>query len=663
MSDMPAPDNPPDDSHTEDTLDSSVPRLPVQPETSHATAPEEAASEALSTTDETRTNDGTSDEPQPSSAPNYFVASASKPKHRVVWFFIIVLLIGVITGGAKLYLQHTTAHTSVVLAKTTAANGASSTGVTVDDGYTFYLTPKRLGNLNFFTNLVELYGTNCPTGQTTNCPPNATPQDVLYDQIGTTPARQPIIAAYDNGVGEGGFYYIAFQTAPSTYRILTKISSGVQPTDNGYKEANTELVHSLSANVSLDYTDTIGAVTFPSGTSFNGEALALPSDYAGPTSYFIPGLTYIRGVYNGTVKLSTVRKIGSSGAMTLYEVTAENEPDYQVQEIYGVIGGVFATAYIPVDPLNSTSTSPAGIEWADNSINNSGYNNGSLGCGSAYGYTTADIITPSQLITAGTGPNGETIYQLPESSALFKDYYQDNYSEGTDLTDASLQNLSADQFQDDYAVIVTKNVLGEYVVYTRTDMFTGGGCGKPVLYLYPQKATDVNVSVGAHITASSPTYPVDGWQSVYALPNGQLTYGGSHCNSLYWEGTGFGVFPLITNGTVVARADADTTIAKQLSQQGIDTQEAAAFLAYWEPKLPTTPYVRLTWLDTAQMNELAPLSITPKPQTLLRVFLDFQGLNSPIPITPQTFTAPARKGFTVVEWGGLLRTTKSKNTL
>ena len=71
--------------------------------------------------------------------------------------------------------------------------------------------------------------------------------------------------------------------------------------------------------------------------------------------------------------------------------------------------------------------------------------------------------------------------------------------------------------------------------------------------------------------------------------------------------------------------------------------------------MPSTPYVRLTWFGTQQLNALAPLYVTPKPDTMIRIFLDFEGLKNPTQIKPQTLSAIPRKGFTLVEWGGLLR--------
>ena len=55
------------------------------------------------------------------------------------------------------------------------------------------------------------------------------------------------------------------------------------------------------------------------------------------------------------------------------------------------------------------------------------------------------------------------------------------------------------------------------------------------------------------------------------------------------------------------------------------------------------------------MNDLAPLSISPKPDTVKRVFLDFAGQNTPATdLAPQQLKGFMRTGFTVVEWGGLL---------
>ena len=47
-----------------------------------------------------------------------------------------------------------------------------------------------------------------------------------------------------------------------------------------------------------------------------------------------------------------------------------------------------------------------------------------------------------------------------------------------------------------------------------------------------------------------------------------------------------------------------------------------------------------------------PLDITPTPETLIRVFMEFKGLDEKITINEQKLEKVKRNGYTVVEWGG-----------
>ena len=46
------------------------------------------------------------------------------------------------------------------------------------------------------------------------------------------------------------------------------------------------------------------------------------------------------------------------------------------------------------------------------------------------------------------------------------------------------------------------------------------------------------------------------------------------------------------------------------------------------------------------------MTIDPAPDTLIRVFLAWKGLDAPGEVEPHKLTAPERAGFTAVEWGG-----------
>ncbi len=47
-----------------------------------------------------------------------------------------------------------------------------------------------------------------------------------------------------------------------------------------------------------------------------------------------------------------------------------------------------------------------------------------------------------------------------------------------------------------------------------------------------------------------------------------------------------------------------------------------------------------------------PLNITPEPETLIRVFMEFKGLDKNVTINEQELNKVERNGYTVVEWGG-----------
>ncbi|KAF5034104.1 hypothetical protein DSECCO2_599650 [anaerobic digester metagenome] len=52
-----------------------------------------------------------------------------------------------------------------------------------------------------------------------------------------------------------------------------------------------------------------------------------------------------------------------------------------------------------------------------------------------------------------------------------------------------------------------------------------------------------------------------------------------------------------------------------------------------------------------QYEALAPLAVSPTPDSVLRVHMVFKAVDAPIEIPEQTLTPFKRKGFAVVEWG------------
>ena len=67
--------------------------------------------------------------------------------------------------------------------------------------------------------------------------------------------------------------------------------------------------------------------------------------------------------------------------------------------------------------------------------------------------------------------------------------------------------------------------------------------------------------------------------------------------------------------------------------------------------MESNPYNLIAFQQDAYTNHAA-LSITPEPESLLRVFMAWKALDAPVDLSAQTLPHVDRSGFTVVEWGG-----------
>ena len=184
-----------------------------------------------------------------------------------------------------------------------------------------------------------------------------------------------------------------------------------------------------------------------------------------------------------------------------------------------------------------------------------------------------------------------------------------------------------------------------------------GGVGesksaKPVIYLYPEEETRVSVKLDYDGTLTS-TYPAyeNGW-TVDASPDGTLTdpITGRQYYCLFWEGVTDRQYDF-SQGFCVAREDTAAFLEEALAELGLTEREANEFIIYWLPRLEENPYNLISFQTTAYTDG-AELTIDPAPDTLIRVFMAWRGLEEPVEVAPQTLTAPERTGFTAVEWGG-----------
>jgi hypothetical protein len=276
------------------------------------------------------------------------------------------------------------------------------------------------------------------------------------------------------------------------------------------------------------------------------------------------------------------------------------------------------------------------------------------------------------------------LYTLAYNNKLY--YYSQEYSQDSTMWDQinkGMHKPTREEYVSQNPLLFVKDSWNQWVALGEFDIKLPGGCGKPVVYLYPTQPTNVSVhfQVPVQFTTDIPTY-AGSWQ-VKAYPDGSLVnlkskftncqqidtqrkgseYAKQACLTntypyLYWSGNVSSTnYPNITNGWIVDQKNVRSFLTEKLTAMGLNSKERQDFTSYWVPEMlkKNAPYYRVSFLQTNDLNQLFPMTVNPKPDTTFRIFLDYSPLTQKpeqLP-QPQSLNTLVRNGFTLVEWGGL----------
>lgn len=191
---------------------------------------------------------------------------------------------------------------------------------------------------------------------------------------------------------------------------------------------------------------------------------------------------------------------------------------------------------------------------------------------------------------------------------------------------------------------------------------------KPVIYLYPKVKTEIDLKLNfkGELLTTFPKYDKN-WD-VIAEPNGQILdkKTNRYYSSLFWDG----IIDLpeehykYDDGFIVPKEKLTEFFIEKLQHIGLNNQETNDFIQYWLPILERNKYNFIHFLVNEKCDEIADLKVNPKPETSIRIYMEFYGLENFINRTEQQLPKTERKGFTLIEWGGADVSTKmNKNEL
>ena len=179
---------------------------------------------------------------------------------------------------------------------------------------------------------------------------------------------------------------------------------------------------------------------------------------------------------------------------------------------------------------------------------------------------------------------------------------------------------------------------------------------KPVIYLYPEEPMDISVQINlkkqnTKFTTIYPRFNGENTWNVHADPNGNIKIKDKTYPYLFWEAESYD--SIETNeGFVVTGEDSEKFLEEKLKILGLNDKESTDFIIYWLPILLKNKLSLCTFQTKKFFDDLE-LKVTPEPDSMIRIYLSIKKLDSPINIKEQKLEAVERKGFTVIEWGGI----------
>ncbi len=395
---------------------------------------------------------------------------------------------------------------------------------------------------------------------------------------------------------------------------------------------------------SLDSTTVLSDLIFPEKLYFN------------KSSFTLSGNNLAEPFFNQVYSPADLKLIFSDSSLgNVYTDTqGEQTIKYAMKKNgYYLIApdGTLRTYSLDMNFYNTKLKIPQVI-WSDGTTNSAEYVSTDIGgCGSRnYASVTYDLSL-SDLEVIGKTAKGDDIFGLKDQNSLIlKDVYdKDYYTFNT-------PKIPYEEFIQSRPIFFWFDSMGRLIKFKKAEYIPPVECGKPVIYLYPEEKIKVSVKIEPKggFTFTEPDYGT-GW-NVFANPDGKLIdlNSGITYPYLFWEGRG-GIYTTPERGFIVASSEIHSFLIEKLSKLGLNEKEQADFIEFWEPRMIGAPYFFVTFMGNRVMDEIAPLTITPEPDTVIRILMDYTPLQKPISVQGYEIRTPERKGFTVVEWGGVLR--------
>jgi hypothetical protein len=179
---------------------------------------------------------------------------------------------------------------------------------------------------------------------------------------------------------------------------------------------------------------------------------------------------------------------------------------------------------------------------------------------------------------------------------------------------------------------------------------------KPVVYLYPEKKTNVTVTVepNGDFSAQYPVTQNGRWQMV-AMPDGTLFDPKTEkkYSYLFWEAENQGTLSIDESKAFCVKGDQTAQFLEDVCvKYGLTDRERTDFVSFWIPAMMRNRFNVIQLFDDSECAAYAKMTVEPKPDAEIRLFMLFRGSSQHIQTGSPKIAERRRGKFTVVEWGG-----------
>ena len=177
---------------------------------------------------------------------------------------------------------------------------------------------------------------------------------------------------------------------------------------------------------------------------------------------------------------------------------------------------------------------------------------------------------------------------------------------------------------------------------------------KPIIYFYPEHAMDLDIKFEneENLLTTYPKYN-DGWH-IHLKEDGYFTMDDSDREyyALYYDAKS-NFKCSFDEGFFVTKDNAISFLEEKMDYMGFTNRETNEFIMYWLPILENNGKSLVYFEQTEMRNLECPLHFSQNPDTLIRTNIHIKKVNENVEIKEQELTYCDRRGFTVVEWGGI----------